>query len=788
MTEQEKKNLESAKKLLIEINNLRRKMNEEPLDFGDKLLDNFKNLPGLLEESQDRLRNMDGSINDLYQRLKQATSEIKNQEKPLTEIRRSYRNLTSDVNKLRQDELGITKLSIKELTNLKKRVDLNQNIIELKTKEILESTDGNKEEQAALEFINKRIQKRLSYGKSLAELGDRSRRNLLDEIINTKGISDERKALIATYVGEADLQGKIGETVEKRVKEEEKIVDMYNNFSVAEKAVKEIPFLGELISGPFEKAKSAAKEAADAGLDAAEVSAAGMKAFGESLTGIFTSPLAQIGAVIALLKASIDLFFAVDKMATDLGKSMALAPEEANKFRDELNGAARASGDLVVRTETLIQAQQALAEAAGATRGFKEDELIAQTRLVERMGVQADTAGRLANLSRINGINSEDALDSIISSTQSLMEQEGIQLDIRDVTDEVANTSGQLAATLKNNPTLIGKAVVQARRLGLELAETRDIAKGLLDFESSISSELEAELLTGKQLSLERARLLALQGNFLGATEEIVRQVGSLSDFQNMNVIQQEAIAKAANMSVDQFADMLQQQKNLTMLGKETRTQIEDRARKLREEGKVEEANQLLRRAGNEEDAKAALMRLDAQQQFEAAVAKVKDVFVGLADQLPIVIGLLTGMAVMMAAVAISAIFATGGIAAIGGAVGAAVLGGMLAGFGVNAMTSGDTGGVSAATKKAEGDREKYAGQSAFGENEVKVNDFTLNTNPADTFSLVGGTSLTTNDRHIENMSKDIKDLKEVMKSLKLTVNLDGQAVGDGLVMANYKS
>lgn len=744
MTNQEKNNLEKAKELLIQINNLRRKMNEEPLDFGEKLLDNFKNLPGILETTQDKMRALEGSATDLYQRLRAATSEIKNQVKPLTEIRRSYRNLTDDVNKLRQDELGITKLSLKELNNIKKRVDLNQNIIKLKSKELLESKGKNDAEIKALADINKAIQQRTKGDKTLADLGQVAKNNLLDIIINTKGLSDEQRALIATYVSEADLQEKIGKTVKDRVEDEKEIVAMYNSFSVAEKAVKEIPFLGKLISGPFEKATAAAKKAADSGLDAAKVSAEGMKAFGEGIGDIFNTSLGRLTLVISALKAAVNLFFKVDKISTQLGKSMALSTEEANNFRQELYQAGRDSKDIVVRLDTLANSQLALAKSAGVTRGFRMDELHATTLLVKRMGMQEESASRLADLSRINGMNSEEALDSIISSTQALMKQEDIQFSIADVTEEVAKTSGQLAATLKNNPALIGKAVVEARRLGLQLSQTKDIAKGLLDFESSITQELEAELLIGKQLNFEKARELALRGNFLGATKEIVRQVGTLEDFQNMNVIAQEGLAKAANMSVDEFADMLQQQKNLSVLSKQTREDIEARAAKLREEGKVEEANNLIRRSGSEEAAKASLMRLDAEQAFAEAVAKVKDVFVGMANALPLIIGGLTAIAVIMAAMAVSSIVATGGIAGLTSAAVVAGFLGLMAGFGVNAAAKSGGGGASSVSGKSGSsiDKDKYASLSGSGTNEVKLNDFTIRANPKDTLVMAGGTKL----------------------------------------------
>jgi hypothetical protein len=46
--------------------------------------------------------------------------------------------------------------------------------------------------------------------------------------------------------------------------------------------------------------------------------------------------------------------------------------------------------------------------------------------------------------------------------------------------------------------------------LGLNLTQVDKIAEGLLDIEQSLTAEFEAEVITGKQLNLERARFFAL--------------------------------------------------------------------------------------------------------------------------------------------------------------------------------------------------------------------------------------------------------------------------------------
>jgi len=143
---------------------------------------------------------------------------------------------------------------------------------------------------------------------------------------------------------------------------------------------------------------------------------------------------------------------------------------------------------------------------------------------------------------------------------------------------------------------------VQAKKFGINLEQAESIASGLLDFESSIQNELEAELLTGKNLNLERARGLALNGKATEAAAEVLSQVGSTTEFMNMNVIAQEKMAAAMGLSRDAMGEMLLKQQTQNMTLSEVRDKFGDQTY---------------------EQAKA----LSAQEKFNAAVEKVKDLF-----------------------------------------------------------------------------------------------------------------------------------------------------------------
>ena len=117
-----------------------------------------------------------------------------------------------------------------------------------------------------------------------------------------------------------------------------------------------------------------------------------------------------------------------------------------------------------------------------------------------------------------------------------------------------------IAISYAGFPEKLGEAAAAARGLGMSLEGMDKIASGLLDFESSIAAEMEAELLTGQALNLEKARELALNNDLAGVANELANQGITSAKFSKMNRLEQEAQAKALNMSRDQMADMLIQQ------------------------------------------------------------------------------------------------------------------------------------------------------------------------------------------------------------------------------------
>ena len=116
---------------------------------------------------------------------------------------------------------------------------------------------------------------------------------------------------------------------------------------------------------------------------------------------------------------------------------------------------------------------------------------------------------------------------------------------------------------------------------------------------------MEAELLLGRSLNLDRARAAALMGDQATLAEEIAGQVGTAEEFSNLNVIQQKALADAMGMSTAELAKSLMQREALLKLEQEqgvtglAKMNVEERIAALMDKGMSRE--KALKTLGEEE-------------------------------------------------------------------------------------------------------------------------------------------------------------------------------------------
>jgi len=270
---------------------------------------------------------------------------------------------------------------------------------------------------------------------------------------------------------------------------------------------------------------------------------------------------------LGLLKLIVNATLASDEQTTALAKSFGVTKRAAKEVRDNMVAFSRAADSSFVNVDRLFKAQQALTEQLGIAVDFggKEQEQFA--RLTEIVGLSADEAGKLAKFSAATGVSTDKYVADIRKSVFFAERTNKIHVSDKEILSTISKLSAGILVKFSQNPKAIAEAVVQAKALGTSLEQVDKTGESLLNWETSIGNELEAELITGKQINLEKARYAALTGDQVTLMNELANQVGSLADYQNMNVIAQQSLAQAFGMSREEMSEMLIKQQAITQYG-----------------------------------------------------------------------------------------------------------------------------------------------------------------------------------------------------------------------------
>lgn len=320
-----------------------------------------------------------------------------------------------------------------------------------------------------------------------------------------------------------------------------------------------------------------------------------------------------LAAVVAI---AVESLIKANGQIAEIRRNMGVSAVEALKFRGHISAAAASSNSLRVNSEALLETNQSLNDALGTSLAFDQDTLVTNTKLLDAKVLTAEAASNLASNARVHGESTSQALALQENIVNSVNKEHGVRLSLKGVLEATNKITGQIRAQLAANPEAIAHAVTKAKALGVELSEIAGIGKSMLDFESSISAELEAQVLTGKQLNFGQARLAALTGDYATLAEEITNQVGDFYEFSKLNVIQQDAVAKAAGMTSDSLSDMLFKQADFNTL--------------------LEEA-----RATGDQQKVDSLLALSAQEKFGKLITKLKSSFVDVMVALSPIVDLL---------------------------------------------------------------------------------------------------------------------------------------------------
>lgn len=535
--------------------------------------------PNLNKLSQAKAKEVAGELENVFRSLSENIKDIMEDALNAAEgvvksygkdIGKSIKSFTRDADKLLENQ---AKLERGQLT----QKDIQKQINDLKNKEAsltLRIENLRREDAAAAAELEKELEAAVGFSRKL--------------------------------VTEAEKYGKAADIINKRV----------GVFGKALQGISRIPLVGQFVN---------AEEALEAMRVEAGKATLGIKILGTGFKALFkdsiADPVARITLSLGVLKKLYDLAYEGNRRVADLGKQLGTSMDNAGKLYDYYNKSA--TGTIANFTQ-VAELSQTINDRLG-TNTVLNGEILAKTVEYQKaLGLSSEEAANLYE----NGVKLTKVIEAQTNQTNK---QNKIKLSLQRVSKDILSAEGLLRIQLQNNSKEFTQQALAAAKVGSNIKEARDMAMGFLDFESSIQAQMEAELLTGRELNLDRARALALQGKFGEAIESALGTQMTSQKFAELNVIQQEGYAKALNMSVDQLSEILYKRERLTKNGYEA-------VELLRKQGKIEEANLLEKNLAETQSLEKATEVTKQQLAQEIAAQKMKDAMISMASKLqPIV-------------------------------------------------------------------------------------------------------------------------------------------------------
>ena len=277
---------------------------------------------------------------------------------------------------------------------------------------------------------------------------------------------------------------------------------------------------------------------------------------------LLVNPFVAIGAAIVFILKTLAK---VNKALAETRKSLGVSAEEALILETRFKLLATRLSLAGLEADDVKSAFNAIRANFGGLNASTNTFVANLARAQLFTGTSAENIANFLAVQESVSDASRETLLAQLKTTAATIRLAGVAPGA--IFKQLAEDADALALNIKDGGANLIGAAVQARKLGIEFKTVTGIADKLLEFESSIESQLKASLLIGRDINLDRARTLALNNDLTGALEEVVSQVGGEAEFNELNRIQRQALAESVGVSVGELSRLVRDNANAGAAG-----------------------------------------------------------------------------------------------------------------------------------------------------------------------------------------------------------------------------
>ncbi len=265
--------------------------------------------------------------------------------------------------------------------------------------------------------------------------------------------------------------------------------------------------------------------------------------------------------IVGLLATAVSRIQEVENRSMNVQRAIGSTVPQLEAFTAQVGNLTDKWHHMGVRGEQITGIIQQMGNAMGSFSQVSTQAVAEITKLSLHGGASKDefTSAYTSILQMSQGLaSSKEEANKLAMSTlryaTNLAQANGVPINA--MMNQLANVSDAVATTMGSNPQALSQAVVQASQLGTTLEGVASIMNNMMNIEQSIANEMEASVLLGKNLNLERLRSASFLGDQAGVMRELKSLVGSQAEFEKLLPMQRQAYAQALGMSVAELQKM----------------------------------------------------------------------------------------------------------------------------------------------------------------------------------------------------------------------------------------
>lgn len=365
-------------------------------------------------------------------------------------------------------------------------------------------------------------------------------------------------AAIAALKKQEEIEESLLEKAQRREKAIGKMGKLFQGLT-------KIPVVGQLVDA--ERIQDKINKKAEETGNRWKSFGAGLKETFLSIRDSLTDPFVLIGGLISGFVKLVKLAAEYQSKQFEAAKDLGVSVERGKQLRDSFVDLARANASLGVTADQLQKSYAGVQDQLGFIVKQSQEFNLSTALIERRTGASAENMALLQFAAKKTGDTLMGTYKTISGITKETGARVKLELSEKQVLEEVGKVSATVYQNFNGNFKALTAAVIQAKALGTTLDKINATQDQFLDFESSIAKQFEAEVLSGEQLDLTRARQLALNHDTKGLMLEINKLIGDNAKFNAMDSITQKSKAEALGLSREAVAEMLRDQEKANVLG-----------------------------------------------------------------------------------------------------------------------------------------------------------------------------------------------------------------------------